>query len=67
MLFVLRMPTAWGDAVGDDAEYMMELQWEEEAAERLVHQSQMDARVKPLLTWADGELEVGQRSSVNGL
>jgi len=43
--------------VGDDAEYMMEIQAEEEAAERLVLESQMHAQCKPLLTWIDGELE----------
>lgn len=42
--------------MGDDAEYMMELQ-AEEAAERLVLQAEMDAPCKPLLTWVDGELE----------
>jgi hypothetical protein len=51
------MPTALGGAVGDDAEYMMELQVEEDAAERLVLQSEMGAPRKPLLTWVDGELE----------
>jgi len=51
------MPTAWGGAVGDDAEYMMELEAEEAAHERLVLQSQMDAPRRPLLTWVDGELD----------
>jgi len=43
--------------VGDDAEYMIEIQAEAESAERLVLQSQIAAQCKPLLTWIDGELE----------
>jgi hypothetical protein len=43
--------------VGDDAEYMREIQAQEEAAERLVLQSRMDAHCKPVLTWIEGELE----------
>jgi hypothetical protein len=43
--------------VGDDAEYLMELQAEEAAHERLILQSQIDAPRRPLLAWVDGELE----------